>query len=135
MGRENFSTIPHGAPGVEARIPIVFSEGVGKGRISASKFVEITSANPAKLAGMYPQKGAIAVGSDADLVLMDPDLELTLSTEQMHSKCDFSPYEGFRVKGAPSMTISRGEIIYKNGQPAAARGRGKLVFRSKFQPS
>ena len=134
MGWENFSTIPHGAPGVEARIPIVFSEGVGKGRISASKFVEITSANPAKLAGMYPQKGTIAVGSDADLMLIDPELELTLSTEQMHSKCDFSPYEGFQIKGAPSMTISRGEIVYENGQPTAARGRGKLVFRSKFKP-
>lgn len=134
MGRENFSTIPHGAPGVEARIPLVFSEGVSKGRISASKFVEIVSTNPAKLAGMYPQKGTLSIGSDADIMLIDPTLSVTLSTEQMHSNCDFSPYDGFRVKGYPVLTMSRGDVVYEKGRVLAARGRGKLVFRSRFQP-
>ena len=134
LGQESFATIPHGAPGIEARLPVVFSEGVSKGRISAEKFVEIVSANPAKIAGMYPQKGLIAVGSDADISVIDPELEVTLSTKQMHSNCDFSPYEGVKVKGYPVATISRGAFIYKDGEVVGERGHGRLVRRGRFKP-
>lgn len=134
LGQESFATIPHGAPGIEARIPVVFSEGVGKGRISLEKFVEIVSANPAKIAGMYPQKGTIAVGSDADITVIDPGLEVTLSVKQMHSNCDFSPYDGVKVKGYPVATISRGTFIYRDGEVVGERGHGRLVRRARFKP-
>lgn len=133
MGRENFSTIPHGAPGVESRIPIVFSEGVNKGRITESRFVELVSTNPARIAGLFPQKGTIAVGSDADIMIYDPELEVTLSKDQMHSNCDFTGYEGMKVKGYPVLTMSRGTVLYENGKVLAERGHGKLVKRSTFQ--
>ncbi|MEA4911096.1 MAG: dihydropyrimidinase [Oscillospiraceae bacterium] len=133
LGRESFATIPHGAPGVEGRLPVVFSEGVSKGRISAEKFVEIVSTNPARIAGMYPKKGIIAVGSDADITVMDPHKEVTLSVKQMHSNCDFSPYDGVKVKGYPAATFSRGTLVSENGEPVEARGHGELVFRNRFE--
>jgi dihydropyrimidinase len=134
LGEGNFTKIPHGAPGVEVRLPVVFSEGVNKGRISTRKFVEITSTNPAKIAGLYPQKGTLAVGSDADIVVIDPDVEVTLSVKQMHSNCDFSPYEGFKVKGYPVATLSRGTFIYKDGGVLGKRGHGRFVKRNRFEP-
>ena len=133
MGRENFSTIPHGAPGIEARLPVVFSEGVKKGRITASRFVDAVSTRPAKIAGLFPQKGTIAVGSDADIVIFDPEKEVTLSTRQMHSNCDFSGYEGMKVQGYPILTMSRGTVVYEDGKVLAERGHGKLVKRNPFQ--
>lgn len=133
LGRENFSTIPHGAPAIETRLPIVFSEGVSKGRISASRFVQLVSANPAKIAGVYPNKGTIAVGSDADICLIDPEKEVTISGNMLHTKCDFCPYEGIKVKGYPVMTMSRGDVIFKDGEFVGERGRGRLVWRDKFK--
>lgn len=133
MGRENFSTIPHGAPGIEARLPVVFSEGVKKGRITANRFVDAVSTRPAKIAGLFPQKGTIAVGSDADIVIFDPEKEVTLSTRQMHSNCDFSGYEGMKVQGYPILTMSRGTVVYEDGKVLAERGHGKLVKRNPFQ--
>ena len=133
MGRENFSTIPHGAPGIEARLPVVFSEGVKKGRITANRFVDAVSTRPAKIAGLFPQKGTIAVGSDADIVIFDPEKEVTLSTKQMHSNCDFSGYEGMKVQGYPVLTMSRGTVVYEDGKVLAERGHGKLVKRNSFQ--
>ena len=133
MGRENFSTIPHGVPGIEARLPVVFSEGVKKGRITASRFVDAVSTRPAKIAGLFPQKGTIAVGSDADIVIFDPEKEVTLSTRQMHSNCDFSGYEGMKVQGYPILTMSRGTVVYEDGKVLAERGHGKLVKRNPFQ--
>ena len=134
LGQESFATIPHGAPGIEARLPVVFSEGVSKGRITLEKFVEVVSANPARIAGMYPQKGTISVGSDADITVIDPEKEVTLSVAQMHSNCDFSPYDGVQVKGYPVATISRGTFIYKDGAVMDVRGHGQLVKRSRFKP-
>lgn len=134
LGQESFATIPHGAPGIEARLPVVFSEGVSKGRITLEKFVEVVSANPARIAGMYPQKGTISVGSDADITVIDPEKEVTLSVAQMHSNCDFSPYDGVKVKGYPVATISRGTFIYKDGAVMDVRGHGQLVKRSRFKP-
>lgn len=134
LGQESFATIPHGAPGIEARLPVVFSEGVSKGRITLEKFVEVVSTNPARIAGMYPQKGTISVGSDADITVIDPEKEVTLSVAQMHSNCDFSPYDGVQVKGYPVATISRGTFIYKDGAVMDVRGHGQLVKRSRFKP-
>lgn len=134
LGQESFATIPHGAPGIEARLPVVFSEGVSKGRITLEKFVEVVSANPARIAGMYPQKGTISVGSDADITVIDPEKEVTLSVAQMHSNCDFSPYDGVQVKGYPVATISRSTFIYKDGAVMNVRGHGQLVKRSRFKP-
>ena len=134
LGKENFSTIPHGAPAIETRLPIMFSEGVSKGRITASRFVELVSANPAKVAGLYPKKGTIAIGSDADICIMDPNKEVIISGEMLHTRCDFCPYEGIKVKGYPVMTISRGTVLYDDGQVLAERGHGQLVWREKFKP-
>lgn len=134
LGRESFATIPHGAPGIEARLPVVFSEGVSKGRITLERFVEVVSTNPARIAGMYPQKGTISVGSDADITVIDPEKEVTLSVEGMHSKCDFSPYDGVKVKGYPVATLSRGTFIYKDGKVMDIKGHGQLIKRGRFQP-
>ena len=113
---------------------MVFSEGVSKGRITLEKFVEVVSANPARIAGMYPQKGTISVGSDADITVIDPEKEVTLSVAQMHSNCDFSPYDGVQVKGYPVATISRSTFIYKGGAVMDVRGHGQLVKHSRFKP-
>ncbi len=134
LGQGDFTKIPHGAPGVEARVPVVFSEGVSKGRITPQKFVEIISTNPARIAGLYPQKGTLAVGSDADIMILDPEKEVTLSLSTMHNPSDFTPYEGVKVKGFPIATISRGSFIWKDGKVVGQKGHGKFVKRHRFQP-
>ena len=98
------------------------------------RFVEVVSTNPARIAGMYPQKGTISVGSDADITVIDPEKEVTLSVEGMHSKCDFSPYDGVKVKGYPVATLSRGTFIYKDGKVMDIKGHGQLIKRGRFQP-
>ena len=107
MGKDDFTKCPNGAPGVETRMPVIFSEGVMKGRISINKFVEVTSTNPAKIYGMYPQKGTIAVGSDADIVIIDKNKEVTITKSMLHENVDYTPYEGIKVKGYPVLTIVR----------------------------
>jgi dihydropyrimidinase len=125
--------IPHGAPGIETRIPILFSEGVTKEKISITKFVEVTATNPAKLAGLYPQKGTLSIGSDADIMIIDPEKEVTISNKNLHSKTDFTPFEGWEVKGYPITTISRGTILVKDCKLVAEAGRGKFLKRKKFE--
>lgn len=134
LGTGDFTKIPHGAPGVEVRLPVVFSEGIGKGRITLQQFVNVVSTNPAKLAGLYPGKGTLTVGSDADIVIFDPEKKVTLRTGNMHSNCDFSPFEGFEVVGYPVVTISGGRIIVKDGKLLAKPGSGRLIKRSGFIP-
>jgi dihydropyrimidinase len=131
---KSFDKIPHGAPGIETRMPIIFSEGVLKGRLSLTKYVEITASNPARIAGIYPQKGTLAVGSDADVVIMDPEKEKTLSADILHGKTDFTPFEGFVVKGWPAMTMSRGKVLIEGDEVVAAPGSGQLLKRDKFVP-
>ena len=99
MGINDFSKIPNGHPAIENRMELLYTEGVGKGRITLNKFVEVTSTNAAKIFGMYPRKGTIAVGSDADLVIFDPKEKHTLSAEKHHMNVDYSAYEGWKVKG------------------------------------
>ncbi|MCS7137693.1 MAG: dihydropyrimidinase [Candidatus Caldarchaeum sp.] len=122
-----FSKIPNGFPGSEVRVPIMFSEGVVKRGMSLNRFVEVVSTNVAKIFGLYPKKGVIAPGSDADLVLIDPNKEHSLNAEDLHMGTDLSVYEGMKVKGWPSMTILRGEIIVENEQFLGKPGIGKFV--------
>ncbi|MDF2890406.1 MAG: hydA [Clostridia bacterium] len=131
-GRGDFSKCPNGLPGVEERIPLMFSEGVMKGRFSINKMVELCAANPAKIFGMYPKKGALLPGSDGDIVILDPDKEVTLTQSMLHSNADYTAYEGFKLRGYPVMTLSRGEVIVQNNEFIGQKGRGKFVKRQGF---
>ncbi|MBD3305010.1 dihydropyrimidinase [candidate division KSB3 bacterium] len=129
-----FPMVPHGAPGIETRIPLLFSEGVSKGRISLTRFAEVIATNPAKLFGLYPQKGTLAVGSDADILIIDPDKEVTIRQSMLHGKTDYTPYEDWPVKGYPVTTISRGTVVVQDGEVVVEPGHGKFLKRQKFQP-
>lgn len=129
LGKDDFTKCPNGAPGVEERIPLMFSEGVMKGRIGLNKFVEVCCTNPAKIFGLYPQKGTIAPGSDADIAIIDPQKKVTLNTGMLHSRCDYTAYEGFELKGFPILIMSRGEVIARDGEFIGKRGRGKYIRR------
>ncbi len=134
LGRDNFTRIPNGLPGIETRLPLLFTHGVKTGRISATRFVELVSTNPAKIFGMYPEKGSLDIGTDADVIVTDPEQEVTIDHEVLHSAMDYSPYAGMRVSGFPAWTIARGEIIVEHGEPKAERGRGRLVRRTTIDP-
>jgi dihydropyrimidinase len=129
-GRTSFRWLPNGIPGVAARMPILFSEGVVTGRISLQRFVELTSTNHAKLFGMYPTKGTIAIGSDADLTLWDADKNVTLTQSLMHHGSDYTPYEGIDVIGWPIKTILRGKVIFDDGQAFVQKGFGRFLSRN-----
>jgi len=126
-GKEDFSKIPNGVPGTEVILATLYSNGVAKGLITLQRLVQVSSSNPAKQFGLYPGKGALSIGSDADLVIFDPKKEMRLSKDNLHSKIDYSPYEDITVKGYPWMTISRGRVVYENGQFTGRRGDGKYV--------
>lgn len=129
MGREFFGKIPNGAPGIEARMVLLYSYGVGQGKLTLSRFVEITATNPAKIFGLYPEKGTIAVGSDADIVVFDPELEKIITHGILHENVDYTPYEGFKVKGFPVATIARGKVIVENGRFVGKQGAGQFLKR------
>jgi dihydropyrimidinase len=122
-----FRKIPNGIPGVETRLPLLFSEGVGKGRITVQEFVALTSTNPARIYGLYPRKGTIAIGSDADLVVWDPMRHVRIRNADLHHNVDYTPYEDFELTGWPTTVVSRGEIIVHEGALAAAPGRGRFL--------
>jgi dihydropyrimidinase len=128
-GAPPFNQIPGGAPGVETRLPLVYHFGVNRGRLSLNRFVEVTSTAAAKLFGLYPQKGTIAPGADADLVLFDPNQEVTISTDSLHQNCDYTPYEGMQVIGWPRTVLSRGEVIIRDTQFVGSEGRGRYLQR------
>ena len=115
--RTSFRWVPNGIPGVETRLPILFSEGVSRGRISLQRFVALTSTNPARLYGLYPQKGSIAIGADADLTLWDPALTRPIRQADLNHGCDYTPYEGLEVTGWPVRTLLRGRTIAIDGAP------------------
>ncbi len=121
-----------GMSNLETVLPMLYSEGVREGRLSPHRYVDVSATQPAKLMGMYPQKGTIAVGSDADVTVFDPDKPVTIRQRDMHSKQDWELHEGFEVTGWPTMTISRGDIIVENGKVNAEPGRGKLVKRRTY---
>ncbi len=132
LGLEAFNKIPNGGPGVETLLPLLYSEGVVKGRLSMERLVDIVSEGPAKLFGLYPRKGAVMPGSDADLLIIDPDRELSLSADALHMNLDYTLYEGFKVKGYPMVTISKGKVICLDGQFLGKAGDGEFVFRNKI---
>lgn len=125
----DFCQVPNGAPGVETLLSLVYSEGVCKNRITVNDLARVTSYNPSRLFGLYPQKGLIAVGSDADLVVFDPDKTVKLTVDKLHTKIDFSIYEDITVIGYPIATISRGKVVYENGQFTGKKGAGKFIKR------
>ena len=131
MGKDDFSKIPNGHPGIEHRMELLFSEGVKKGKISLTKFVEISATNAAKIFGMYPRKGTIAIGSDADIVVFDPNKEHTISVKTHHMNCDYSGYEGRKVTGKTETVILRGEIAIENETCLLNPGFGKFIKRGK----
>ncbi|HEV8257525.1 MAG TPA: dihydropyrimidinase [Casimicrobiaceae bacterium] len=122
-----FRYIPNGIPGLETRLPLLFSEGVQKKRLSLNRFVELTATNPAKLYGLYPRKGTIAIGADADVAVWDPEREVTISNAMLHHAVDYTPYEGIRIRGWPALTLSRGEIVWDGRRPQGVPGRGKFL--------
>ena len=134
MGKDDFSKIPNGAPGIETRLMLVWDGGVRTGKIDMHRFVEIVSTNPAKMFGLWPRKGTIAVGSDGDLILFDPEKETTLSAKGLHMKVDYNPYEGRKVRGGPALVLSRGEVIVDHGQFKGKKGRGQFVKRQPGRP-
>ncbi len=132
MGKDDFSKTPNGHPAIENRMELLWSEGVEKGNISANKYVEVTSTNPAKIFGMYPQKGCIAVGSDADIVIFDPNEAHKLSVDTHHMNVDYSAYEGWEVKGKCKTVILRGQVAIDNGEVKIEKGYGQFVKRCKI---
>jgi len=131
MGIHDFSKIPNGAPGVENRMELMFSEGVLKNKISMEKFVDITSTAPAKIFGLFPRKGTIAVGSDADLVILDPKVQHTISAKTHHMNCDYSAYEGWKLTGKVKTTILRGTVAIDQGKAFVGKGFGKYLPRTE----
>ena len=133
LGRDDFSKIPNGVPGIETRMSLIYDGGVLGGKISQNRFVELTSTNPAKLMGLYPRKGTIAIGSDGDLVVFDPEATLTLRHADLHMRVDYNPYEGRVVKGVPTTVLSRGNVIVDKGQFLGKAGNGVFVPRKTYQ--
>lgn len=127
-----FSDIPNGVPGLGSRLPILFSEGVAKGRIDPCAFVRLTATNPARLFGLYPRKGTIAPGADADLVLWDAGKTVTITNALMQHRIDYTPYEGMQVTGWPVATIRRGEVAMRDGIVRAQPGSGQFLARAPY---
>jgi dihydropyrimidinase len=131
-GRNDFSQIPNGGPGLENRLHMIHEFGVRAGRITLNRMVELLATNPAKLFGLYPRKGTLAVGSDADVVVFDPEKRVTISASTHHSRVDYNLFEGTEVRGAPEVVLLRGQVLVENDQLVAAPGVGQFVRRARF---
>jgi len=129
MGKDDFSKIPNGHPAIENRMELLFSEGVHKGRITLNKYVEVACTNPAKIFGMFPRKGTIAVGSDADIVIFDPKEKHTISAKTHHMNLDYNSFEGFEIEGRPHVVTVRGKVAARDGQFVGESGRGRYLER------
>jgi dihydropyrimidinase len=129
LGKDDFSKIPNGGPGIESRFSLLYTGGVASGVIDMHRLVEIFSTTPAKLFGLFPRKGTIAVGSDADIVIFDPNEEMTLSAATQHMNVDYSMYEGMKVKGVPQVVLSRGKVLIEDGKYMGTPGEGKFQSR------
>ncbi len=132
LGKDDFSKIPNGGPGLENRLQMIHEFGVRTGRISLNRMVELLATSPAKLFGLYPRKGTVAVGSDADLVIFDPQKQVTISAATHHSRADYNLYEGTTVAGSPDVVLLRGHVLVENDQLVAAPGIGQFVARARF---
>ena len=131
LGRDDFSKIPNGAPGVEYRMELIYNGGVVENRISLNRFVELTSTAAAKMFGMFPKKGTIAVGSDADIVIFDTEREHTFGVEHEHMNVDYSAYEGKKIKGKVETVLSRGRVVIENGECLVDKGSGEFIKRGE----
>ena len=134
MGRDDFTRIPNGTGGVEDRMAVLWHHGVGSGRLTPNEFVRVTSTNAAQIFNLYPRKGSIGVGADADLVVWDPEGTRTISARTHHQNVDFNIFEGMTVKGVASHTISQGKVVWADGKLDAVRGAGRYVPRPTFPP-
>ncbi len=132
LGKERFDKIPNGMPGIEDRMKVMWHNGVNSGKMSANRFVQITSTNPAKIFGMYPDKGTISVGADADIVIWDPEKRSTISAKTHHVAPDYNVYEGMEVKGVPVRTIIRGTTVVDGEELKVEKGFGRFVKRRPF---
>jgi len=132
LGRDDFTKIPNGGPGVEHRMSLIYNGGVAGGKIGLNRFVELTSTSAAKLFGLFPRKGTIAVGSDADIVIFDPNEEMTISAASHHMNVDYSAYEGMKVKGVTKTVLSRGRVVIEDGEYVGKAGDGQFLKRSSF---
>ncbi|MDM5199414.1 dihydropyrimidinase [Fictibacillus enclensis] len=132
LGKGDFTKIPNGGPFIEDRFTVLFSEGVKKGRITLNQFVDIISTRSAKLFGLFPEKGTIAIGSDADIVIFDPAVERTISVQTHHMAVDYNAFEGMKVTGEPVSVLSRGEFVIKDKQFVGELGKGQYVKRKRF---
>jgi dihydropyrimidinase len=132
LGRDDFTKIPNGGPGVEHRMSLIYSGGVASGRFSANRFVELVATAPAKLFGLYPRKGTIAIGSDADLVIFDPKRKHTISAKTHHMRVDYSMFEGIQVTGMPDVVLSRGKVVINGDKFLGRAGQGEFLRRSTY---
>jgi dihydropyrimidinase len=132
MGKDDFSKIPNGGPGLENRLHMIHEFGARAGRISLNRMVELLATNPAKLFGLYPRKGTVAVGSDADLVVFDPNRKHVITAASQHSRSDYNLYEGTEVTGTPDVVLLRGNVLVENDELVASPGIGRFVRRAKF---
>jgi dihydropyrimidinase len=132
LGRDDFSKIPNGGPGVENRMSLIYHHGVAAGRINLNRFVELTSTAAAKIFGLFPKKGTIAVGSDADVVVFDPNREQIISSTTHHMRVDYSAYEGWRVKGVTEAVMARGNVLVERGEWKGKKGDGRFIKRGTF---
>jgi dihydropyrimidinase len=132
--KSDFRRIPNGLPGIETRCPLLYSEGVAAGLLSCCDFARLTATNPARLAGLFPQKGIIAPGSDADLALYDPTVVVTLAADRLHMATDYTPFEGMVIHGWPLTVMSRGELVVDKGEFVGRPGRGRFIPAAKPQP-
>ena len=132
LGRDDFTKIPNGGPGVEHRMGLIYNGGVAAGKIGLNRFVELTSTSAAKLFGLFPRKGTIAIGSDADIVVFDPNEETTLSAATHHMNVDYSAYEGMKVRGVAKTVLSRGKVVIEDGKYLGKPGDGQFLKRSTF---
>ena len=131
QGAQDFTKCPSGAPGVEERLILLYSEGVEKGRITLPQLVRYACANPARVAGLYPRKGTIEAGADADLVILDPEKEWTMSRERLHGNADYTCYEGMKIRGAVERVLLRGRTVVLDGQFTGERGGGLYLRRGQ----
>ena len=134
MGKDDFRSIPNGTAGIENRMEVLWDQGVNTGRLTMNEFVRVTSTNAAQIFNVYPRKGSVAVGADADIVVWDPEASKTISAKTHQQKVDYNIFEGMTVRGCASHTISRGKVVFKDGQLDVERGAGRYVDRPAFAP-
>jgi dihydropyrimidinase len=132
LGKDDFTKIPNGGPGVEHRLSLIHTGGVHGGRFSPSRFVQLVATAPAKLFGLYPRKGTVAVGSDADIVIFDPREEQVISAKTHHMRVDYSMFEGIRTTGAPKTVLSRGRTVIEGGKFVGRPGAGQFLRRQTY---